>query len=70
MDLAVGTNTVVVQSRDANDNVATKTYSVTTSGTSKNFEYDAYGNLRYESSPTAPSSANTAGISKTASCAC
>jgi RHS repeat-associated protein len=48
---AVGANTVVVQARDGNDNVATKTYSVTTTGTSKSFEYDANGNLRYEKQP-------------------
>lgn len=51
VNLAVGANTVVVQARDGNDNVATKTYSVTTTGTAKKFEYDASGNLRYEKQP-------------------
>jgi YD repeat-containing protein len=51
VDLAVGANTVVVEARDGNNNVATKTYSVTTTGTSKKYEYDANGNLRYEKQP-------------------
>lgn len=51
VDLALGANTVVVEARDGNGNVATKTYSVPTTGTSKKFEYDANGNLRYEKQP-------------------
>jgi len=51
VDLAVGENSVVVEARDGNANVATKTYSVTTTGTSKKYEYDANGNLRYEKQP-------------------
>jgi YD repeat-containing protein len=51
VDLAVGANTVVVEARDGNNNLATKTYSVTTTGGSTNFEYDANGNLRYEKQP-------------------
>jgi RHS repeat-associated protein len=51
VDLAVGANTVVVEARDGNANVATKTYSVTTTGTSKTYEYDGNGNLRYEKQP-------------------
>jgi YD repeat-containing protein len=35
VDLGVGANTVVIEARDGNDNVATKTYSVTTTGASK-----------------------------------
>ena len=48
VDLALGANTVVVEARDGDANVATKTYSVTTTGTSKKYEYDANGNPRYE----------------------
>jgi RHS repeat-associated protein len=51
VDLAVGANTVVVEARDGNNNVATKTYSVPTTGTSKTYEHDANGNLRYEKQP-------------------
>ena len=51
VDLAVGANTVVVEALDGNNNGATKTYSVTTTGTSKGYEYDANGNLRYERQP-------------------
>ena len=51
VDLDAGSNTVVVEARDGNNNVATKTYSVTTAGTSKTYEYDANGNLRYEKQP-------------------
>jgi RHS repeat-associated protein len=51
VDLAVGANTVVVEARDGNNNVATKTYSVPTTGASKKYEYDANGNLRYEKQP-------------------
>lgn len=51
VDLDAGANTVVVEARDGQNNVATKTYSVTTTGTSKTYEYDANGNLRYEKVP-------------------
>ncbi|MBX3210759.1 MAG: hypothetical protein KF850_01865 [Labilithrix sp.] len=51
VDLDAGANTVVVEARDGNDNVATKNYTVTTTGTSKTYEYDATGNLRYEKLP-------------------
>jgi len=51
VDLDAGANTVTIEARDGNDNVATKTYSVTTTGTSKTYEYDANGNLRYEKLP-------------------
>ena len=51
VDLAVGANTVVVEARDGNDNVATETYSVTTTGASKSYEHDGNGNLRYEKQP-------------------
>jgi len=46
-----GTSSVVVQAKDGQNNTATKTYAVTTTGTSKTFEYDANGNLRYEKQP-------------------
>jgi RHS repeat-associated protein len=51
VDLAMGANTVVVEARDGNNNVATKTYSVPTTGTLKKYEYDGNGNLRYEKQP-------------------
>ncbi len=51
VDLDAGANTVVVEAKDGNNNVATKTYAVTTTGTSKTYEYDANGNLRYEKMP-------------------
>ncbi|HSO37905.1 MAG TPA: RHS repeat-associated core domain-containing protein, partial [Labilithrix sp.] len=51
VDLGAGANTVVVEAKDGQNNVATKTYAVTTTGTSKTFEYDANGNLRYEKQP-------------------
>ena len=51
VDLDAGANTVVVEAKDGQNNVATKTYAVTTTGTSKTFEYDANGNLRYEKAP-------------------
>jgi RHS repeat-associated protein len=51
VELALGANTVVIEARDRNSNVATKTYSVTTTGASKSYEYDANGNLRYEKQP-------------------
>ena len=51
VNLDAGANTVTVQATDGNNNVATKNYSVTTTGDSKTFEYDANGNLRYERLP-------------------
>ncbi|HSO34775.1 MAG TPA: RHS repeat-associated core domain-containing protein [Labilithrix sp.] len=51
VDLGAGANTVVVEAKDGQNNVATKSYAVTTTGTSKTFEYDANGNLRYEKQP-------------------
>ena len=42
---------MVVEAKDGQNNVATKTYSVTTTGTAKKYEYDANGNLRYEKLP-------------------
>lgn len=51
VDLALGANTVVVEARDGSNNVAIRTYSVPTTGTSKTYEYDANGNLRYEKQP-------------------
>jgi RHS repeat-associated protein len=40
-----------VQAKDGQNNTATKTYAVTTTGTGKTFEYDANGNLRFEKQP-------------------
>src|SRR5262249_25281050 len=51
VDLDAGANAVVVEAKDGQNNVATKTFSVTTTGTSKSYEYDANGNLRYEKQP-------------------
>ena len=51
VDLDGGANTVVVEAKDGRNNVATKTYAVTTTGASKTYEYDANGNLRYERLP-------------------
>jgi RHS repeat-associated protein len=51
VDLDAGANTVVVEAKDGQNNTSTKTYSVTTTGTSKKYEYDANGNLRYEKQP-------------------
>jgi len=51
VNLAVGANTVVIEAKDGNDNVATKTYSVTTTGETKTYEHDANGNLRFERLP-------------------
>ena len=51
VDLDAGANTVVVEAKDGNNNVSTKTYAVTTTGASKTYEYDANGNLRYERLP-------------------
>lgn len=48
VNLAPGANSVVVEAKDGQNNTATKTYSVTTAGTSKRYGYDANGNLRYE----------------------
>lgn len=51
VDLDAGANTVTVQATDGENNTATKTYAVTTTGNAKKFEYDANGNLRYEKQP-------------------
>ncbi|MDB4944279.1 MAG: hypothetical protein JWP97_3813 [Labilithrix sp.] len=51
VDLDAGANTVVVAAKDGRNNVATKTYSVTTTGTTNTFEYDANGNLRFQRLP-------------------
>jgi YD repeat-containing protein len=51
VDLAAGPNTVVVEAKDGQNNVSTKTYAVTATGSSKTYEYDANGNLRYERLP-------------------
>lgn len=51
VNLDAGANTVVVEAKDGQNNVATKTYSVTTTGSSKTYEYDGNGNLRYEKLP-------------------
>ena len=40
VDLDAGANTVVVEAKDGQNNTTTKTYSVTTNGTSKRYEYD------------------------------
>ena len=41
VDLTAGANSVVVEAKDGRNNVATKTYAVTTTGTSKTCEYAA-----------------------------
>lgn len=51
VELDAGANTVTVEATDGQNNVATKSYSVTTSGDSKKYEYDGNGNLRYEKQP-------------------
>jgi RHS repeat-associated protein len=51
VNLDAGANTVVVEAKDGQNNTATQSYSVTTSGTAKNFEYDENGNLRFEKLP-------------------
>lgn len=51
VDLDAGTNTVVVEAKDGRNNTSTKSYSVTTTGAAKSFEYDANGNLRFEKQP-------------------
>jgi RHS repeat-associated protein len=51
VNLDAGTNSVVVEAKDGQNNTRTNTYSVTTTGESKKFEYDANGNLRYEKQP-------------------
>lgn len=48
VDIDGGANTVVVEAKDGQNNVATKTYGVPTTGVAKTFEYDANGNLRFE----------------------
>src|SRR5690606_23664494 len=51
VDLDAGANSVVVQAKDGQNNTSSKTYSVTTTGTARKYEYDAHGNLRYEKLP-------------------
>jgi len=51
VELDAGVSTVVVEAKDGQNNTSTKTYEVTTTGTSKKYEYDANGNLRYEKLP-------------------
>ena len=51
VDLDAGSNTVVVQATDGRNNTSTKSYSITTTGTSKTYDYDAKGNLRHEKQP-------------------
>ena len=51
VNLDAGANTVVVQAKDGRNNTSTKNYSVATTGTTKTFEYDGNGNLRYEKQP-------------------
>ena len=48
IDLAEGTNTVTIEATDGNNNTATQSFSVTTSGVQLQLEYDLNGNLRYE----------------------
>ena len=48
VDLDAGANTVTVEARDGQNNVSTKSYSVPTTGTSKHYEYDGNGNMRFE----------------------
>ena len=48
VDLDAGTSTVTVEARDGRNNVSTKSYAVTSSGTSKRYEHDGNGNLRFE----------------------
>jgi len=48
VDLAEGTNDVVVEATNGDGTVATKTYRVTTTGTTTLYEYDPNGNLRFE----------------------
>lgn len=51
VDLDAGANTVVVEAKDGNNNTATKTYTVPTTGDARKYEYDASGNLRFEKTP-------------------
>lgn len=46
VDLDAGSNTVVVQAKDGQNNLSTKSYSVSAVGTSKTFEYDPNGKRR------------------------
>ncbi len=51
VNLDGGTNTIVVEAKDGQNNTSTKTYVVNTTGDSKKYEYDANGNLRFEKLP-------------------
>lgn len=51
VEFDAGTNTVVVEAKDGQNNTRTKTYAVTTTGTSTKYEYDVKGNLRFEKQP-------------------
>lgn len=46
-----GSNTIVVEAKDGQNNVAAKTYTLSASGASKRFEFDANGNQRFEKLP-------------------
>jgi RHS repeat-associated protein len=46
-----GANTVTVEAKDGQNNTSSKTYAVTTTGTSEKYEYDLNGNLRYIKQP-------------------
>ncbi len=51
INLDSGANTIVVEATDGRNNTSTQSYSVTTAGTTKSFEYDGNGNLRFEKQP-------------------
>jgi len=48
VDLAEGSNTVMIEATDGNGNVATQSYSVNAGGVQKTLEFDLNGNLRFE----------------------
>jgi RHS repeat-associated protein len=50
--LSIGTNTIAVSATDASGNLATKSYQVTTSGSTTSFTYDANGNLTSDGTRT------------------
>src|SRR5439155_8345041 len=45
ISLALGTNTIAITATDASGNAATKSYQVTTTGSTTSYTYDANGNL-------------------------
>ena len=51
VDLDAGANTVTVEAKDGQNNTATKTYAVNTTGASKKYEYDGNDTLRFEKQP-------------------